>query len=208
MTKSSRERPEKILVAMFRLTGGTVKPLNYEDIVVEAFKVFPDEFALRGHPEYPDSSDIHKPLYGPLKRQGLVMVANKRFSLTPRGVEFARRLVDIAGKKIEERRDPNRLSSDVKDEVGLMLKSDAVGFFQKGEQSKVIDTDFYSFLGCTVRTERNDFLGRLRTIEDAVAACVRLKQPDAETASLLNNVLTSLKDRFKDIIARKKVTQP
>lgn len=208
MSKSSRERPEKILVAMHRLTAGTVKPLNYEDIVVEAFKLFPDEFALRGHPEYPDSSDIHKPLYGPLKRNGLVMVANKRFSLTPKGVEFARKLTESAGKKIEEKRDPNRLPSDVKDEVDLMLKSDAVRFVQSGQQAKIIDTDFYAFLGCTVRTDRNLFLGRLKTVEDAVALCSKIKQPNAETAKLLFGVFAFLKEQFKDIISRKRSAQP
>lgn len=207
MTVSSRERPEKIVVAMFRLTGGEIKPLNYEDIVVEAFKLFPDEFALRGHPQYPDSSDIHKPLYGPLKRKGLVVVANKRFSLTPRGIEFARQLVETAGSKITEKRDPNRLSSDVKDEVELMLASDAVQFFKDGKQSEIIDTDFYTFLGCTVRTGRNDFLGRLKTVEDAVAACLKLKQPSPEVAKNLGEVLAFLKNQFKDIIARKKVAQ-
>ena len=57
------ERPQKILLTMLELSGGTTKSLKYEDIVVGAFKKFPDEFALRGYPEYPDSSDIHKPLY-------------------------------------------------------------------------------------------------------------------------------------------------
>src|ERR1043166_4572614 len=78
----NHERPEKILVAMHRLSSGTTKMLKYEDIVVEAFKVFPDEFALRGYSQYPDSSDVHKPLYGILKRNGLVRAAHKTFGLT------------------------------------------------------------------------------------------------------------------------------
>ena len=56
MTAQHRERPQMILVAMLRLSKGKARPLKYEDIVVEAFKLFPDEFALRGYPEYPDSS--------------------------------------------------------------------------------------------------------------------------------------------------------
>ena len=49
---------------MYELAGGTTKSLKYEDIVVKAFERFPDEFALRGYPQFPDASDIHKPLYG------------------------------------------------------------------------------------------------------------------------------------------------
>jgi len=76
----SHERPEKILVAMSRLANGSTKPLKYEDIVVQAFEMFPKDFALRGYPNYPDSSDIHKPLYGILKRRGLVRAAHKTFA--------------------------------------------------------------------------------------------------------------------------------
>ena len=52
---------------MYRLAHGHTSALKYEDIVVKAFELYPEEFALRGYSQYPDSSDIHKPLYGPLK---------------------------------------------------------------------------------------------------------------------------------------------
>ncbi len=55
-------RPEKIILAMCNLSKGTTSPCRYEDIVVKAFEMFPKDFQLRGHPQYPDSSDIHKPL--------------------------------------------------------------------------------------------------------------------------------------------------
>src|SRR5258708_39436702 len=111
--RPGRERPEKILVAMHQLARGNTEFLKCEDIVVEAFRMFPDEFALRGHPEYPDSSDVHKPLYGVLKRHGLVRAAEKRFCLTPRGVEVAERLRERAGASLNEIRDPERLTRDV-----------------------------------------------------------------------------------------------
>src|SRR5207244_261613 len=96
----SSERPEKILVAMYELSHGKPAFLKYEDIVVKAFEMFPDEFALRGYKQYPDSSDIHKPLYGPLKRGGFIKSANKTFALTQRGVDEARKLVGVAGDKL------------------------------------------------------------------------------------------------------------
>ena len=51
-------RPEKILSVMFTLAKGEPKALQYEDIVVAAFQRFPEDFQLRGYPQYPDSSDI------------------------------------------------------------------------------------------------------------------------------------------------------
>src|SRR2546426_12234969 len=85
-------KPQKILTVMFDLCEGEPKALQYEDIVVSAFKQYPEDFQLRGYPQYPDSSDIHKPLYD-MKRQGLVRSANKRFELTERGLEVAMQMV-------------------------------------------------------------------------------------------------------------------
>ena len=48
--RKAQQRPLKILVAMHDLSGGTTKSLKYEDIVVRAFEMFPEEFALRGYP--------------------------------------------------------------------------------------------------------------------------------------------------------------
>jgi hypothetical protein len=86
-------RPEKILIAMLRLSGGTSRPLEYEDIVVQAWRLFPEDFGLRKYVrEHPDASDIHKPLYGPLKGRGYVLSGNKKFKLTEKGVSFAAEL--------------------------------------------------------------------------------------------------------------------
>lgn len=204
VVKTSHERPEKILVAMYRLSRGTTKPLKYEDIVVEAFKLFPDEFALRGHPEFPDSSDIHKPLYGPLKRAGFVASAQKTFRLTSRGVERAEQLVSKAGKRLEESRDGNRVPRDLALEVERMLASAAFKLFEQGRSEKILDTDFYAFLGCTVRTSANDFIGRLSVAEEAIKAAKRFNHPSAEAAAELDEAWSVLIQQFRDLIDRRK----
>jgi hypothetical protein len=200
----SRERPEKILVAMLNLSNGTTKGLKYEDIVVKAFQLFPDEFALRGYPQFPDSSDIHKPLYGVLKRRGMVRAANKTFSLTQRGVETAHRLLDAAGQTLEQARSADRMTRDVRLEVERMLASAAYKLHLDGQDAKILDTDFYAFLGCTVRTPRNDFLGRLDATEEAVKAAKRLRQPDFESAENLASLWSVLREKFDDLVARRR----
>ena len=195
---TSHERPEKILVAMHKLSEGTTKPLRYEDIVVKAFEMFPDDFALRGYPQFPDSSDIHKPLYGPLKRDGFIRSGNKKFGLTARGVEAAGKLLVAAGEKLAQERDGQRMTRDVKDEVDRMLGSAALRLFEDGEAERVLDTDFYGFLGCTVRTPRNDFLGRVSACAEAVAVAKRLKQPTPEAATALAGVTAFLMKKFRD----------
>jgi hypothetical protein len=202
LVKKSHDRPGKILIAMLELSGGSSKPLKYEDIVVRAFKLFPQEFGLRGHPEFPDSSDIHKPLYGPLKRDGMVRSANKTFALTARGIETARRLVGGRSASVRPRT-TDRLERDVKLELDRMTNSAAYALFVKGQSEKILDTDLYAFLGCTVRTPRNDFLGRVRASEAAVSEAVRLQQPDAQTASTISELWQFLGHTFRPLIDRR-----
>ena len=200
----SRERPQKILVAMLKLSGSTTKSLKYEDIVVKAFELFPDEFALRGYPKFPDSSDIHKPLYGVLKRGGMVRAANKTFRLTPRGVETAQKLIAVAGQTLDQARSADRMTRNVRAEVDRMLSSAAYQLFRDGHPDKILDTDFYSFLGSTVRTPRNDFLGRLDATDEAVKAAQRLSQPDKESADSLAELWQVLRARFTELIHRRR----
>ena len=199
----SKERPEKILVAMYELVSGSTKPLKYEDIVVKVFTMFPEEFSLRGYPQYPDSSDIHKPLYGPLTRRGLVRAAQKSFALTASGVEFVRKALPAA-KVGRATREGERLSRDAEAEVARMLQTAALKFFIEGEREKILDTDFYAFLGCTVRTPRNEFLGRLERTEQAIAQAVRLRYPTVDIARQLNSTLSFVKQRYDENIQRRR----
>lgn len=165
-------RPEKILIAIRALSKGTTDPCRYEDIVVKAFELYPADFQLRGYSQYPDSSDIHKPLYGPLKRQGLVKAANKMFSLTEKGLTKANlmtRIKDTGGTNKGE-----RITRDVVREIERLTTTNAWRLFIEGNQDKILDTDFYSYIGVTVRTERNSFIGRLHSVEDAVKIAVKI----------------------------------
>src|SRR5437867_2414376 len=138
-------KPQKILAVMFDLCEGEPKALQYEDIVVGAFKQYPEDFQLRGYPEYPDSSDIHKPLYD-MKRQGLLRSANKRFELTERGLEVAARMVH------SPKDNKDRLTKSEESEINRITNSAAFRLFQEGQTDSILDTDFYEYLGITVRT--------------------------------------------------------
>ncbi len=187
---------------MYRLAKGDSLPLKYEDIVVRAFELFPDEFALRGYPNYPDSSDIHKPLYGPLKRNGYIRNANKTFSLTGKGVEAARCFYTATAERTVAQAE--RLDRGSKLELDRMLISAAFRFYRDGQPEKILDTDFYAFIGVTVRTTRNEFIGRLRTAGDAIKLGARLAHPDKVTAKKLFAAWRDLQERFTPEIQRRK----
>jgi hypothetical protein len=156
-------KPDKILTVMFDLSGAEPKALLYEDIVVAAFRRYPEDFQLRGYPEYPDSSDIHKPLYK-MKRDGLVRSANKSFMLTPMGIGVAQKLTGTP----DATRD--RLTKPEENEITRITKSQAFQLFLEDQKGRILDTDFYDYLGVSVRTPKGDFLGRLATVAQAVAA--------------------------------------
>jgi len=173
----SLSKPQKILAVMYELADGEQRSLQYEDIVVAAYRRYREDFQLRGYPEYPDSSDIHKPLYK-MKREGLVRSANKMFELTPRGLEVAGSLIhgDSQAK--------DRLTKPEEREIARIVASAAFMLFQSGKQDRILDTDFYAFFGVSVRTSPNEFRGRLATVEHAIKAH-KAKRNDDESKTLL-----------------------
>ncbi len=156
-------KPQKILSVMFDLSDGRPTALQYEDIVVAAFERFREDFQLRGYPQYPDSSDIHKPLYK-MKQDGLVRSANKTFALTPMGLEVAGAL---GGEDASSR---DRLTKPEEGEIARILTSQALQLFQSNKRDAILDTDFYEYLGVSVRTPKADFMGRLNNVRCAIAA--------------------------------------
>ncbi len=154
------------MLVIYEISNGTKKNLKYEDIVVAVFKKFNDDFHLRGYVEYPDSGDlVHKPLYD-FRKRGLVEASSKVFSLTDRGLSYAEQLVGLTkGKNVGSN---GRLSRFTETELSRIENLEGFALFIKGEEQKITDTDFYNYLGVTPRTPKNDFLGRIETVESAV----------------------------------------
>jgi hypothetical protein len=158
-------RAEKILVFMYKFSEDGRAKIQYEDIVAGLFKKYPHDFHLKGHPEYPDSGDmIHKPLYD-FKKKGYVNAANKVFSLTERGVEFARTL---SGKDTASDKSGNRLSRSAETEISRVKGLEGFSLFLQGKKDKLSDNDFYNYLGVTVRTQKNAFIGRVETMNTVI----------------------------------------
>jgi len=94
----------------------------------------------------------------------------------------------------------DRLTRDQKAEIDRMLSTAAYTLFANGQQAKILDTDFYTFVGATVRTPKNAFIGRMMATENAVSEAKRL---NLDRSDDLADVLDFLKATFKDLIARR-----
>ena len=185
-------KPQKILATLFELSGGRAKAVQYEEIVVKSFEKYPSDFQLRGYPQYPDSSDIHKPLYA-MKKQGLIRSANKTFELTPKGLEIASKLVYVDLGK-----DKQRLTKSEEFEISRIINSDGFQLFKDDRKGEILDTDFYEYLGVSVRTRKNDFAGRLHIVDEAIASFAR-KMGDS-TSQLVKSYHDFLVSKFADEI--------
>ena len=49
-----------VTYVVYRLTAGNGSQTTFEDIVAEAYRLFPRRFRLRGYPEWPDSAVVNK----------------------------------------------------------------------------------------------------------------------------------------------------
>ena len=197
-------------MAMGELSEYSTKSLSYEDIVVKSWQLFPQEFGLRNYADqYPDASDAHKPLYGRLKTTGMVRSGNKKFKLTNKAIDYLTGLtskVESTGKSKAKKEETSsmRLSRNIELELERIQQTEAFALFNAGDADQILDTDFFTYLGATVRTKKQEFLGKLATVEEAVAAAAKLgNKPEYIVIKKLHTHLVKTKT-FAAIIERRK----
>ena len=177
--------------------------MRFEDIVVEVFRQFPSDFHLKGYPEYPDSGDlVHKPLYE-YKKKGVLNAGNKMFSFTEKGLVAMEKMRNaISGKKISS---GNRLTRDIQKEINRIYKTYSFGkFCDSSVDFQPLDTDFYDYIGATVRMSKNDFIGRITTINDMIQGISQNKEKQYQRLVEFHEIMM---DRFQSIVDFKKQTK-
>lgn len=165
--ETSLSRNEKRLIVLLDLTQGGKKTVKFEDLAVGLWRKFPNDFHLKGYPEFPDS-DLHRPLYN-FRMQGLLEVKEKVFFLTDKGVVAAEKALRKS-KGVSPEKEIRKLDRGDEKELRRLQTTNAFQLFLEGKSEEIVDTDFYTFLGTTVRSSWSDFRGRMRIVEDAIAA--------------------------------------
>lgn len=155
---------DKILLVLFNLSKGLKKILKFEDIVVALFKKFPNDFHLKGYKEYPDSGDSIKRRLYTFRDNGLLNVNNMVFSLTDKGIDYAQRIKKGVGtKNIGSKENFDRY---IEKEVNRIKKLRSFLLFLNKDFKNILDTDFFDYLGISVKSERMDFKARLNFIKE------------------------------------------
>jgi hypothetical protein len=180
----------KVLLALYKLWRRGRKKVKYEDIVVQVFHDFPSDFHLKGYTQYPDSGDaVHKPLYDYRKR-GMVTASSKMFALTNRGLEEAERLVQVyAGQQVSP--SSSRLGRGAQLEIDRIKNLESFRLFLSGRPDDIIDADLFDYLGVSVRTSKNDFIGRVNTIQEMIDSISANKDPFFEGLRQFHGFMTT-----------------
>lgn len=195
-------RAQKILIALYKLSKGSKDKMRFEDIAVTVYRLFKADFQLKGYPEYPDTGDIvHKPLYSDLKKNGYVLSGDKYFSLTSKGLEYAKKLIktekNTSTGELPTDSDYVKLTTTQQKEIERIRDTAAFNLFSSGKKEEIIDIDFYDYLGVTVRSKKMDFLGRLAIVVDAIQATMN-KSP--RLFKQLSECHMFLTEKFKENI--------
>lgn len=187
---------DKLLIVIYEMSSGKQSTLKYEDIFVKAFKKYPDDFHLRGYPEYPDTGDsTQRPLYS-LRKDGLIQVRSKFVTLTEKGITLAQQLINTQSNL--SNKPSQKLSRDIMSEIDRIKNTDAFQLFATDKKDQIVDTDFFVYLGTTVRAERTDFRARIKTIEDVIDTI-----KTNEAYKIIVDLHNYLFERFKDVINTK-----
>lgn len=195
MKKIELSKQQKILLVLSELSNNTKKNLKFEDITISLFKRFPKDFHLKGYENFPDSGDsIKRPLYT-FRDEGLLIVRNMVFSLTDKGIELSGKIKNISNKKqILTKENFDRY---INKEIIRLEKLNSFQLFVNKKYEKILDTDFFDFIGSSVKTERMDFKSRLKILDEVLNI---LEKQDEKKFIFISNFIKFMKIKFKDII--------
>jgi hypothetical protein len=168
--------PDKLLLAALALEETGRTPFTAEDLVVNAWKGFPDTFALAGYHAptgaslYPDSNRVFAEIMGskPIRQRGLlVKVGNKMYQLTEAGRERARLL---AGRVQTVDTGKAGLPRDIEAELRRLLGCKAVGKHRGGRASDLTFHDACAFWGISPRSSAIEVQGRFANLLGVIDA--------------------------------------
>lgn len=171
---------DKLLLAGFKLEEGDRRPFSAEDLVVSAWRMFPDVFGLSGYEgengllSYPDSNRVFAEIMGskPIRKRGLLTkVGSKMYQLTPTGRDHARTLSESKVSHNGEKK--ISLSREIKEELKRLLGSKAA---EKVRNNRLADLNFFdacTFWGISSRSSAIELHGKLASFEGIVDSARR-----------------------------------
>jgi hypothetical protein len=212
---------EKLVVAAYHLEQERGSPFSAEDLVVAAWRAFPNTFGLSGHhddggqPIYPDSNRVFAEVMGskPVRKRGLLAkVGKKMYELTETGRELGRQLSPLTERSGDTGTGGAKsgLSRQIVADLRRLLGSRAVEKVGLGQSESLTFHDACLFWGITPHSSAIDLEGKLADMSGKLSAARRVlagsparfahggPELSVDSIDLIFRVHASLRDRFQE----------
>ncbi len=165
---------EKLLVAASEIEENGKGLFSAEDLVVAAWKKFPDAFGLQGYldgqgnPIYPNSNRVYAEIMGskPLRKQGLLQkVGNKMYKLTEAGRARARGARSTNSGPFTQKL---TLGREQVDQIRHLFESKAAQKMREGKLEDITFFDACGFWGISPRSGAKDLWSRFAEVQTIV----------------------------------------
>jgi len=182
---------ELVLLAIYRASNRASIRIPFEEIVIRAWKDFPNEFSLNNYPQYPDSYPVSKRLTSDLITGRLVISVSKEFyKLTEKGLESAKEIEDkISGEepgKVFAERLLNREQQEI---IKYTSRTRTFSSWKQGKKDDLIDFDARMFFQFSTGTALKERKRRVETVKEAIDRAVSLKVKEADALKELCDFL-------------------
>ena len=206
MNSSEATKSQKILKAIYELDKKSKEgeKITKEKMIIQAWKMFPSEFSMKGYPQYPNA-DISKYITA-LFRENFLKGGFYGYKITEKGKEF----IEGKNKKIQRDKvvsEKIRIPREIGFEINRILKSKVFGYFVGGGRD-FLESDLFDFLGTSARSfkdsNQSNFLSRYNLlVKEAIPFCKKNEDASGKTKEIVN-LWETLKDKFPDILKNEK----
>jgi|SRR5688572_1536934 len=189
--KVALSQAELVLLAIYRTSNGKSIRVPFEEIVIRAWKDFPDQFSLNNYPQYPDSYPVNKRLYSDLITGRLVTSISKEvYKLTEKGLEFARELEDrLSGEEIGKVSAEKLLNREQQEIIKYTSRTRTFASWKQGKKDELIDFDARMFFQFSTGTALRERKRKVETVKEALDRAVLLQVKDADALKELYDFL-------------------
>jgi len=188
-------KKDKILYTIAKMYNEKGRLLRYEDILVNVYENFPQDFQIRFYPQYPDTDTIRRALYQ-LIPEGYIRIANRNCALTKEGKVQGNKIimiVDGGNVQIDGRKDSNYNT-----EIKRLLRLEGFGMYQNKKLDKIIDQDFYDLFKSSVRTKPLELRGKIKQIDEIIK---RYSNDNSILSKILLEYSSFLQNKFRYIFS-------
>jgi hypothetical protein len=187
-----------VLLAIYRVSKLMGNRIPFEELVLQAWRDFPDQFSLRNHPEYPDSYRIYNRIYTTLITERLIVSLRKQvYRLSDKGKELARELdIRYQNNGAEEAVLSTRFTRDEEEFLQSAVRSRAFSSWKKNKGKDLIDYDARVFFQFSTGTPVRE---RKRKVENARDAIEKAMVLGINDATPLHEMFKYLTNKFPEL---------